>query len=329
MKNSVIYLTRKCPRKCLYCKIRDDKYVGKELTTEQWIKAFSILKDLKVEFNLILGNEPWLLGESLIPILGNGIPYALYTSGIMKLFCKHEKLFSKGLNNLSIGIDYPRYLISSVVELQDDSYKKSVDAWKIISYVRKHYPHVQVHATTTIHSKNYRLLPLLISQLTEIGVYSNLNFIHWDKDGKYDFFPSENEIKELLIKEEEYPAVTESIHRVKSSPGLLQNLEMFEKDIPSLIRMEWHCKGNPYGGPTVDADGTLRVCGYRKGEYTSKMTIFDLPEYIDHWEEAVYQDAMNCPGCSWSCSWMYHYWMKTNPNIGSQVFEKHFINRKK
>lgn len=327
MKNSVIYLTRRCPRKCTYCKIRDDKDVGKELTTDQWIKAFQILKELKVEFNLILGNEPWLLGEDVLKILGSEIPYALYTAGLPKIFQKNESLFSKGLNNLSIGIDFPRY-ISKEMYLEDDSYKKSTDAWKIVEHVRKRYPHVQVHATTTIHAKNVQYLPLIVTNLTELGVYSNVNFIHWNKDGKYDFFPNKEDMPYLMFTREHTGLLRVAIDSVSKNPGLLQNLEMLREDISVLTSMSWHCKGDPYGGPTIDADGTLRVCGYRKGRYTSKMTIFDLPEYLDHWEEAVYQDAMECPGCSWSCPWMFHYWAKNDPIMGKQVFEKHAINRK-
>ena len=103
----------------------------------------------------------------------------------------------------------------------------------------------------------------------------------------------------------------------------LQNSEMLTLPISTLLNMSWHCKGNPYGGPTIDADGTLRVCGYRKGQETSKFTIFDLPEKEEQWKNAVYTDAMKCPGCAWSCAWMYSYWKVTNADIGTTVFTNH------
>ena len=98
---------------------------------------------------------------------------------------------------------------------------------------------------------------------------------------------------------------------------------MFFGDYSHLISMNWHCLGNPYGGPTIDADGSLRVCGYRKGELTSQMSIFDLPDKWEKWRLSVFDDAMQCPRCGWSYPWMYDYWKKREPKFGKKIFSSH------
>jgi hypothetical protein len=103
------------------------------------------------------------------------------------------------------------------------------------------------------------------------------------------------------------------------SPEIIEHIMLN----PHLLQMKWHCGGDPYNGPTIDADGTLRCCGYRKGKYTPKMTIFDLPDHIDHWEEMVYQDAMECPGCCWMHPMQVHYWQETDPEMGRKVLVNH------
>lgn len=324
MMNSLTYLTRRCPRKCGYCALRDAKDLGPELTTSQWCKAFQILKDLGVDFNLILGNETWLLGADLLTILReNKVPYALYTTAPEPLWSKyHDMFFNSGIiDNLSCGMDYP--IIEGVYE-EDDSYHKSVDAWKAFKWIKEHHPNVDTQGTITIHRKNIMHVPHLVEDLSDLGIFVGINFIHWNKDGGFDFFPSRSEIMELLFTEDDYPLVEVILNKVYNNlNSLLQNPEFIKDNLNVLLNMGWHCKGNPYGGPTIDADGSLRCCGYRKGTYTPKMSIFDLPGREDEWKERVYQDAMECPGCAWSYPWMFHYWEATDCGFGNKVFKQH------
>jgi len=297
--------------------------VGKELSTYEWIGAFGILKELGVDFNLILGNEPWLLGKTLLDILGqNQVPYALYTTCPEPIFSKYKFLFfdSGILDNLSCGIDYPHDLKLSI---DDDSYQKSLDAWKGLEWVKRFYPKVDTQGTITVHKKNIKYVPKLVKNLSNLGAFVGINFIHWNKDGQYDFFPGKEEIQDLLFSKKDYGIIKDVLNSIDSSNSLLHDREYILEPPEMLATMGWHCKGDPYGGPTIDSDGKLRVCGYRKGKRTPKFTIFDLPKYVDAWQEAVYQDAMECPGCSWSCSWTFHYWRKTDNEMGRNVFINH------
>jgi len=322
--NSLTYLTRRCPRNCEYCSLRDAKDVGNELTYKEWREAFRILHDLGVDFNLILGNETWLLREHLLLIMQeNKVPYALYTTCPEPLFSDYRRLFfdSGFIDNLSCGVDYPPLPKS----LHDDSYAKSVAALKGFAWVKANCPYVDTQGTVTVHKKNIEHLPRLVHLLSMMGVFVGINFIHWNKDGRYDFFPSKEEISDLLFSESDYDRIKYYLGEVLDDGlNLLQNPEFITMPPEMITNMGWHCKGDPYGGPTVDSDGHLRCCGYRRGRYTPEFTIFDISKDCKcDWKEAIYQDAMECPGCAWSYPWMFRYWEETNPGMGKKVFVKH------
>jgi MoaA/NifB/PqqE/SkfB family radical SAM enzyme len=322
MINALTYLTRACTRKCTYCALRDARDMGPELSLQDWLSAFKVLEKMNVDFNLVLGNETWLLGNQLKDLFKqNKISYALYTTCPSSLFRKYRDLFlSNGvIDNVSCGLDYP--ILEEPVD--DDSYWKSVDAWAGLEWVKQHYPMTDCQGTVTIHRGNYRYLPEIVGSLAKMGVFCGANFIHWNSDGGFDFFPNEAVLKDYLFRDKDLPHLRNVLDEVLENPGLLQNPEMLREPVEDLTRMGWHCGGNPYGGPTIDADGSLRVCGYRKGERTSQFSIFSLPERTQEWRQAVFLDARDCPGCVWSYPWMYHYWQERNSVLGKDVFVKH------
>jgi len=60
----VIYLNRKCPRRCPYCNVW--RIEEQTLSVPKWKNAFLNLREyLNSEFYLILNNEPLLLGNDL------------------------------------------------------------------------------------------------------------------------------------------------------------------------------------------------------------------------------------------------------------------------
>lgn len=331
MMNSLVYLTRKCPRKCSYCRLRDSKLTGPELTKEQWVTAFSILKDLGVDFNLILGNETWLLGEDLLYIMErNQVPFALYTTCPDGLFEKYRDLyFSSGvIDNLSCGLDYPlSYLANVLIKQQvfnNDMELKSYTAWKGLLWTKEHYPKIDCQGTVTISAYNYDMIPQIVEELHQANIFCGINFLHWDIDGKYDFFPRKEELQSFLMRDFERESLDKSLKNL-SSNNSIQNYEMLKEDIVLLSSMGWNCQGNPYGGPTIDSDGSLRLCGYRAGERTSQFSIFDLTnsKKVDEWKKAVILDGLECKGCFWSYPWMFHYWEKNSKEFGKDVFVKH------
>jgi MoaA/NifB/PqqE/SkfB family radical SAM enzyme len=333
MLNSLTYLTRKCPQKCSYCRLRDAN-IGPELSAEQWVKAFGILKDLGIDFNLVLGNETWLLRENLVVIFSkNKVPYALYTTCPPRIFnVWRDIMFGTGMiDNLSCGVDYPfTYLYKALMAdaaspFKNDMELKSFNAWNGLLWTKENYPKVDTQGTMTISRINYEMLEQTVGELSLAGVFSGLNFIHYDKDGGFDFFPAKEEIESMLFEKKHLPLLREIMDKILFSREdyLVQNIAMLAEDVEALTDMGWHCKGNPYGGPTIDADGRLRCCGYRAGKRTPQFTIFDLPQRWDDWKEAVYQDAMECCGCFWSYPWMYHTLQDSDSVKVKDVFVKH------
>ena len=325
MKNALTYITRRCPMRCDYCAIRDSSNLGPELTPHEWIEAFSILKEIGVNFNLILGNESWILGVDLLRIMiRNEVPFAVYTTCPEPFFSNNRDSFfgSKVIDNLSCGLDYSWEFLKDR-KLQNDMEIKSYRAWKGIRWTKENYPNIDCQGNLTISKLNYLQIPDIITELTELGSFSGMNLIHFDKGG-FDFFPKKEKLQKFLFAEEDLPKLQNVIDKVLDNPGKMQHPEIFtDIDLKELVSLNWHCKGDPYGGPTIDADGSLRCCGYRKGKYTPKFSIFDLPEKLEQWKDAVQMDASSCPGCAWSYPRMYHYWKDTNQEFGRRVFVNH------
>jgi hypothetical protein len=309
---------------------------NEELQVGQWIDAFKILKEIGVTFNLILGNESWLLGDRLIQIMEhNRVPYAMYTTAPEKLFDKyHEKFFTGPIDNLSCGVDYPlSYLLmrsSTTSGDMTDIENKSLDGWLALLKTRFKYPYVDTQGMITIHRQNYMMLPLAVKELKRFGIFTGLNFIHYNKDGNFDFFPGKKVLEDFLFQSKKH---RDNLYRVMQETlnikgHLIQQPEVFTFERDSLdyfLDMKWHCGGSPYGGPTIQSDGSLRCCGYRRGDRTPIYSIFDLTSKGAErdWRLAVYDDAMECPGCSWSYPRMYHYWNSMDHKFGEKIFTKH------
>ena len=203
---------------------------------------------------------------------------------------------------------------------------KSAHALSGLAYVRQKYPHVDCQGTVTLHRQNYRQLPDIVRSLSQIGVFVGVNVIHWNKDGNFDFFPKKEFLSEYLFEDVHIRKLKKIFSEVVAIPGaLIQNKEMLmnEKLVKHMVRTDWHCRGNPYHGPTIDSDGSLRACGYRKGRRASQFTIFDLPKLFPNYLKAVHDDAMECPGCFWSYPVMFHYWENHSPEFGKKVFANH------
>jgi MoaA/NifB/PqqE/SkfB family radical SAM enzyme len=326
--NALTFMTRACPRRCDYCDASKVK-IPRQMDALEWVRAFQILKDMGVEFNLILGNEPWVMGEELIYVFKhNKVPYGLYTTAPPDLFNRYAGvLFLNGIDNLSCGLDYiPGTPVSDAIR-NSDEWKKSMDAWKALLWTRKWFPNVDTQGNITINKTNLRYLYTIAKDISEQGIYVGVNFIQWNIDGLYDFFPKKEVMGDFLITPDLYPVLQNQIDMVLADKGMLLQLPwFFNPGWEELVEMKWHCKGDPYGGPTIEADGSLRVCGYRKGERTSKFSIFDLafPHKIIEWRNAVRMDAAECPGCAGAYPWMYQYLKNhEDPEFAKRVFRDH------
>lgn len=346
MQQTCIYLTRTCPYSCDYCRLRNQKLSKPELTAEKWVGVMGLLSDLKMDFNLFLGNETWLYGKYL-PIIvntGDNMPYAVYTSCQPNLFkqeCKTMFEGEKSIDNLSCGCDFPMSMSFKQENHKVTEILKAYNAYRAFITTRTLYPNVDCQGTITISKRNIHVVFRTINDLQNLGVNVGLNFIHTDHDDGFDFFPKPNEMRKHLLdilspdEQNSYIHLYDYLKELKrTGKHLIQNLddtlELMDIDWNDengglgIVNTCWHCKGDPYGGPTIDADGSLRCCGYRKGTETPKLSIYDLDNDVGYgrWKEAVFTDANKCPGCVWSYPRLYaHY--KNKPEQARKVFVNH------
>lgn len=319
---STIYPTRACPRHCSYCHIRNSN-IKQELTIKEWKEAFKVMKNMYIPFNLILGNEPLMLGEGLVKLIKffkeEQIQYGLYTTFPTSLFNKYKnKLLKAGLSNLSCGIDVLED------EVENDIIEKSICGLEGLKWGKENGIS-QLHATVTISKLNIVTYPEIVKKLTSLGIWTEVNVIHYAKDGEYDFFPSADEMTDLILTENDLPVLIQTSkimkNEIEKGKVMLHNVpEYFDDLIKYGLNLDWHCQ-HPII-LSVDSDGSLRLCAYRKGDRVSQFNILDFPEREDflwNWDK----DRDDCKGCFWSCAWSAEYYLKKNLQFAKGYFQTH------
>jgi len=317
---SCIYLTRRCPMNCKYCAIRKTR-LERELTLEEWKKAFLILKKLGVEFNLILGNETLLLGNDLVKLVEflskENICYALYTTFYPLLYQKlKEKLIKAGIKNVSCGFDS--------LTRTDSIGIKSRRGLEGMIELKKRIKGLDTQVTITLSKINLDKVTDLLEVLTKNKIWAGFNIIHWDKDGKYDFFPPKEMLSEFVItNKDKFLEVCSQLKKfTQQRTYMIQNPpEYFDALAKYGLELSWHCKELCVF--SVDADGSLRLCGYRKGEKVPKFTIFDLTtkSKFQEFERVWKEESKQCPGCFWGYYWQAEHCLETNKEgYGEKVF---------
>jgi hypothetical protein len=317
---SNVFMTRKCPRKCNYCNLRDASDLkGPELSIEGWHEAFRIIKNLGCEFIQIAGNEPLLFGGDLRTALNFcGMDYAILSSAEPKLFEKNKHLFTDEdyLKNYSVSLDYPTtYFQSKDRSYLNEEERKTLESWEAALWIKENNPNVEVYGCMTFSRKNLSMMFENVVNMLENNIFPSLNMIHYNIDGEMGYLCDYKSIKDILFTEDNIPELKHQIELILSLDEdrcLLDNarrayLKNLYDNTKQMIGYFHHCGGEPFDGPTVDADGKLRCCAYRRGKFTPDISIFDLPERLDEWKEAVYFDALECPGCYWECNFIYKY----------------------
>lgn len=323
---SCVFLTRFCPMHCDYCRLRDSKLTEPELIAHQWKSAFSILDELGCSFHLILGNEP-LAMPGLVDFIGwmrNRTPYAMYSSCAPGLFDRLKgPLAEAGLQNLSCGcdiLDFDRDIELGDMEIKSRRAYKALQEAKVLGVPDR-------HGTLTVSRKTLGHAFKTIEQLTSKDIWVAVNFIHWDKDGGFDFFPKAEEIPDLLFREEDKNWFEDVVGKMREGVlnGTLQVQnppEYFSDAIKHGRDMSCHCEHSLIH--SVDADGRMRCCGYRRGTRSPQFSIFDLPKRFEEYQEANRLDRQECQGCFWSYWWQADYFLNSDQKeFGIRVFQVH------
>ena len=331
------FLTRACPRSCSYCGIVNSPLKDKILRAKAWPRVYDTLDMLGVSFNLILGNEVLYLRDALVDLVAHlkgGTPYALYTTAPEDLWEPiKDDLVAAGLQNLSMGCDYSRYTWGwpeNILKLRPDAEQimKSKRAFEVLRWAKDQgVPDTQ--ATATVTMKNLDELAQMASDLTKIGVWMAVNLVHYDKDNRglidgFDFFPPRDAIPELVLDDQiKVMAAIENLRAARNQKDLM----VFNDDesLDSVVEFydtSWHC--TQPNVITVDPDGRLRACGYRRGRHCNELSITDFwvdPEDATmRWLHAWQADMLECPGCLWAM-W---FSAENQDSKGAEVAQRYF-----
>ena len=320
LRYSCVYVNRACPRHCEYCAERAAPLQGRELKVSEWKAAIAHLDSLGIKFHLVLGNDVLMLGDGLLDLIAflkGRTDYAMYSTMEPTLFSKYKERLLPDLYNLSSGIDV-LYGNDSIAEKSRDGLAGL--AWLRFNGIR------DCQGTITIGKNNLEQVEPVVNTLSKLGIHVGLNTMHWNKDGNFDFFPDKKHLKDYVL--EDTVRLRQVIVRLRegllSGEYLIQNPVEYLDSIPEHgTKMSWHCT-NPLL-VSVDADGSLRCCGYRPGTRLRKYSVFDLGTKLplDKYDRLWKEDSAECPGCFWSYYYMIEHFTKKTPEFGDKVFQVH------
>ena len=314
-ETATIFLNRACPRGCPQCGISDNSKTP--MSIDQWIGAIKVLKKtLGTKFFLFLGTEPLLFRDDLIWLVEwlteNEIFYGFYSTSPQPLFSDYKyKLVRAGLKNWSSGID-------ALPWHDGDDVTRSKVTESLNGLLWMANEGVQTHTLTTIHKKN-------LHQVVEImewcqrhipGVQSSLNFLEWKRGPEFDFFSPKSEMMEYLWHGS--PEEKEEIRKVMAQVKLLSRVHGNIIQTPDsyldnahkhYLKLNQHCQG--VIGPSIDCDGTMRLCGYSTGKHSKPWHVFDLTHHKDSFLHDWEADLDACNGCHW----IFQDMLKEDPRI--------------
>lgn len=305
------FLNRACPRSCYQCGIADNSRTS--MSPSDWCRAIdNLIETFGATFFLCLGTEPLLLKDGFVQIVSHlkrrGVEAAWYTTSPEPMFSKYrDHLLNAGIDNWSSGIDW----LPQWGPLDPETDKKIKDSLAGLQYMAE-VGGIRTHVQTTIHAKNLTRIPELAAFVFRLipNVEYAINFVEWRKDHTFDFFSPPEQMGDMLWKGNfsEREAVREIMQQVWevakywTSRGrrFYNHLGYLQNAHKHYDKLDVHCQGQI--GPSVDADGTMRLCGYNTGTEVNKINVLDLsPERRGEFMNAWTTDLWKCSGCHWSC----------------------------
>jgi len=277
------------------------------MSLEDWKSTFENLHHrFSTRFFLVLGNEPLMMGDDLVELVRwfkhHNLFYGFYSTSPEPLFSRYRQaLVDAGLNNWACGIDTIPFsgLTDPITEA------KAKDGLKGLIWMADHG--VQTFAVVTVRNDNLAIVPKILWTLhKEVPrIMTCINPVEWRHDDRFDFFADKERIKDLIIPHnrlDEVRAMVESVLVLTRECGMqIQNPDTHLLEFADYYEhLDYKCNG--ITGPAIDCDGSLRLCGYCKGDRCPKWNIKDINSedavigfYMDwRW------DATRCAGCHWS-----------------------------
>jgi len=316
--NSLFYLTRKCNLNCIYCRVKDN-FFPNELKMEKKMEALSIMKyDLGINFVILFGGEPLELGENLETLIvycnSIGMEYAITSNSVMLTEEKAKRLTLIGLKNWSVSIDGSDCNSGAIKSKSSKGFKDLL--------MFKEMGVLDLHATLTLTKNNIDYVIPILEELNKHNIWMEITALHFSKGHYYDFASPREEMKSLVLTEEDIPKVQslmEELKKKKQEGFKIHNeIEFFDEFTHYCLEQNWRCK--TISNITIDADGKMRTCLHynRKSDFT----IFDLKNKVNFTKFLEEQEIeiTHCRGCFWDCRWQAEYW-QNNPDEGKRIFQ--------
>jgi len=311
-------LTRRCDLNCEYCRIvknyptkpkeyPDMSYYAKnEMTTDVIISG---LKKLKIHnkncFHIFYGGEP-LIRSDLYKIINycndNDIHYTIISN--------NSKISQEKMIELFKKVSYIEGFTASIDPIiyqnkKGDIYKKSIVGLKKL----QEYSSVikDAVAEITVTNDNLKYLYLLVRDLTDKGINSDITFVDISKNPYYDFSNVEDE--SILVRKSAF--LRETFNRIIDEKLNVHMRDTLLPRIYNILPSEYDCKlDEDFHNLCVDADGSIRLCLRIRSEATPSnfniLNVLDedgnLNKYL---KDSISHDKKNyCRGCNHSCYMM-------------------------
>lgn len=308
-------LTRKCNLHCDYCRIVKNyknqpsiyppmkHYIENEMSTHDVLLGLERLKKHNPDaFHIWYGGEP-LLRPDLFKIINfcnkNEIHYTIISNNTEKVQPLMKELFSK--------VEYIEGFTASIDPIiyqnkDNDIFKKSFLGFQKL----KEYSSVikDAVAEITVTNENLEYLELLVRDLTNEGINSDITFVDIAKNDYYDF--SDVTDDSILVKKS--PELRTIINDLIDGD---YNIHMKETLLPKIydtLPSELDCKlDEDFHTACIDADGSLRLCLRVRSEATpanfNVLNFIDengkLNEYLK--VSIKYDKSKFCLKCNHSC----------------------------
>lgn len=307
-------LTRRCNLYCDYCRIVKNYktkpkeypdimyYIKNEMSTDIVLTGLEKLKKHNPQcFHIFYGGEP-LLRKDLFEIINycnsNNIYYTIISNNT-GVHHQMEELFKKVsyIEGFTASIDPIIYQ-----NVDNDIFKKSIlGLQKLTEYssVIK-----DVVAEITITNKNLKYLYLLVKNLTDRQINSDITFVDISKSPYYDFSNIEND--SILVRKT--PQLKMILNKIIDEKLNVHMRDQVLWDIYNGLPSEMDCEiEKSFHNMTIDSDGSIRMCLRCRAVSTpSNFHINNILDENGKLNEGIkttidYDKRNFCLKCNWTC----------------------------
>jgi len=321
-QKTCVMITRRCNLKCRGCNVINYQSAY-ELTTEEWYKAFDIMKSYGCGFVVLFGGEPTLredLPEMIQHLNKINMPHTIITNSIRLL--KDRDYYDRLIEAKPFGISCSLNEIShDKIEFGDEV--KSARGYQLIQNVRRDLPNCDCVANMAVTRDNILRLPEIVQWLTDNKIWVIMTFIHLcdPHESSYWWYrgPSDESNIKLKLTEKDIPDIRKTANWFKKHYNdlLLHNEKSyFDRWDNECLYQNWKCHN--FVNPNINPDGIIMACIDRP--LTTAINILDLPEREKELLDSFYDSIKYCT-CAWdhmiSCNL---YAKQGKPDFGKKVF---------